>query len=423
MREYRNILSVVMAVCLLQVASGILTVMTPLSLAAMQAGPLTIGAIAASYSAGFMLGALLAPGFLARVGHIRAFAACAGIGAAGTLVLYLAQHPLAWAAIRFSMGIVIAGLFTAAESWITGGVPKERRGAVVSFYQVLTKGALAFGPFLLSGSTPLGAEPFLWAGVAFALCAVPMAATHQTEPAAPATKPLSLRALTEIAPAAVFGVFLAGVANSGVLAFLPLFAAASAPTAPATAAAAVLAAAYGGSILSQWPAGKLSDKVDRRWVTAGLGAFAGFAALPLALLGPGLGIGPVTALAALWAAGSLSFYGILVAHAADRAEPGQIARVIAGLLFVWAGGSVVGPIVVSVFVRSALGLPGVFVHAGLCMVLLIGVMVWRARARERPVVRDRFHNATQNSLSGVEADPRATPRALADDMPAPAPNG
>jgi len=415
--DYRSVLSIVIAVCLLQIASGIIAVVTPLSLEAMTVGPYTIGIVAACYSAGFMVGAMMAPRLIGRVGHIRAFAACAGIGAAATLALFLAQSAFLWAVVRFIMGVVIAGLFTAAESWIAGVGDRTRRGAVVSFYQVLTKASLALGPFLLAGSMPLGAEQFVWAGIAFALCAVPMAATHQQQPPTPSIQPLGLPSLARLAPAAVFGVFLAGLTNTGVLSFLPLFAAASAPNQASTAAATVAAATWIGSMLSQWPAGKLSDRIDRRAVTLGLGVIAGLASLPLALFGPGLGLTWVTFLAFLWGAGALSFYGILVALAADRSKPEEIARVIAGLLFVWAGGAVVGPLIAGVIVASPLGLRGVFVQAILGSGLLIALMIWRLRSTDKPAGYAPFHNATQTSVMAAEADPRSVAQVSQPDKP------
>ena len=61
MTVYRNVASLILAVMLLQAASGILSVTTPLALDYMGVSALGVGVVAAVFSAGFMLGAWYAP--------------------------------------------------------------------------------------------------------------------------------------------------------------------------------------------------------------------------------------------------------------------------------------------------------------------------------------------------------------------------
>jgi hypothetical protein len=62
MTLYRNVASLILAVMLLQSASGILAVTTPLALSFMGASALGVGLVAATFSTGFMLGAWFARG-------------------------------------------------------------------------------------------------------------------------------------------------------------------------------------------------------------------------------------------------------------------------------------------------------------------------------------------------------------------------
>jgi MFS family permease len=87
-----------------------------------------------------------------------------------------------------------------------------------------------------------------------------------------------------------------------------------------------------------------------------------------------------SALFALWGAGSLSFYGVGVAHMADRAGPAQIARATSGILFIWAIGSVAGPAALGMLADVA-GKSAIFWYAGAVSLLIVAVMVWRRRAR------------------------------------------
>jgi MFS family permease len=105
----------------------------------------------------------------------------------------------------------------------------------------------------------------------------------------------------------------------------------------------------------------------------------------------------------VWGAGALSFYGIAVAHMADRAEHGQIARATAGLLFVWAAGSVAGPVVQGAAV-DVLGGRGIFWFGGIAAFLLTAAMFWRgaARAAPTPETKGTFAPKPETSVAAAE---------------------
>jgi MFS family permease len=108
MTVYRNVASLILAVMLLQAASGILSVSTPLALNYMGASSLGVGMVAAVFSAGFMLGAWFAPDIVRQIGHIRAYSAAAAIYAAGILSMALAFDPVAWGIFRLFQGAASA---------------------------------------------------------------------------------------------------------------------------------------------------------------------------------------------------------------------------------------------------------------------------------------------------------------------------
>ena len=78
---YRNVLAVVAALTLVQAATAGLLVLVALTLKDAGASNLAVGAVASGYSCGFILGALLSPWEIARVGHIRAYALFAAVAA------------------------------------------------------------------------------------------------------------------------------------------------------------------------------------------------------------------------------------------------------------------------------------------------------------------------------------------------------
>ena len=278
---YRNVATVMSATVLLQVAAGGLGVALPLAMRAAQWSPLAIGAVVGGYAAGFMAGAWSAPWVIRNIGHIRGYAAYAGGGAAVTLMLSLGSDFALWMLSRFGFGVCAAGLFAVAESWIADATPAQRRGAVISVYQILGRAGLIAGPFLVALPPFDLTDGFIIAGICLSLSLVPVVFTRRSQPNLPQTETVSPLRLLEIAPSAALAVFAAGAVNSGLLAFIPIWAEGLDPDFGAGAAASVIAVIYLCSMLTQWPAGAISDRFDRRLVVAALAALAALLDHPL----------------------------------------------------------------------------------------------------------------------------------------------
>jgi len=397
----RNVAALIAAVLILQTGQGLLNVHLPLAFEGQGHSRTGLGFVAAGYSAGFMAGAWWGPVLPARVGHIRIFSACAAMLAVATLALHAAQGFMVWFALRLIAGGAVAMMFAAVESWMSSSIAKHERGGVMGVYQVGTKAVLAAGPFLAAGYAYNAAEPWMIAAAAMALALVPICFTSSAEPPPPKAQPLSVRAQFHTAPAAVIGCFGAGLINAGVLALAPLYASVHYGAASATS---FYAAAWIGSLILQWPAGKLSDHVDRRIVVAGLAGLSAMAALTLALFGGAAPFWAAALVFGLWGAGGLSFYGVAVAHMADRAEPGRMAQATSGLLFVWAAGSVIGPTLQGAS-GDLLGPEGVFWFAGVAALALTAAMFWRSAARQQsePDAKETFSVNQATSVAATES--------------------
>jgi MFS family permease len=416
MLVYRNIAVVMAAMVLFQLAAGGLWVALPLAMDGAAWSRFAIGAVYTAYAAGFLLGAFAAPGIIRRTGHIRAFAAFAGLSAAATLGLALAFDAAAWLVLRFAFGVGAAGLFAVSESWIADATPSQQRGAVVSAYQIAGRLGLIAGPFLIALPGLEASDAFTIAGIALALCLLPIVLTDRNQPVPPQGEVVSPFRLWAIAPAAALAVFGAGLINSGLLAFLPIWAG-GLGEASAQAAAIILGCAYAGSLITQWPAGLISDRIDRRLVMALLTGVAGFAALVLAVVvRPGVfGAG---LLIALWGASSLAYYAIAVAHAADRSRVEELPAIASGLLMAWAGGSMIGPLLFGAAFSGPLEARGLFLLAAALSFLLTAAMLWRRRTKA-PVPeaeREPFVNLQATSAELADIDTAAAER---EETPAP----
>ncbi|MES1197404.1 MAG: MFS transporter [Pseudomonadota bacterium] len=133
-------------------------------------------------------------------------------------------------------------------------------------------------------------------------------------------------------------------------------------------------------------------------VIAALTALAAISALLLAVLSAALPRWASVLIFFAWGAGGLSFYGIGVAHMADRAEPGHLAQASSGLLFVWAAGSILGPILQGLLV-DRLGNEGIFWFSGVVSILLTGAMFWRRTTREPAPASHKEEFAPQETTS------------------------
>lgn len=412
MSDYRNVWVLFVAGALLQLGGGILGVTTPLGLDALGVGTTLVGIIAALFAIGFMIGAWFATPAIRLFGNIRTYSAGAAIAAVTVLMMYMALDIWAWSVIRLAQGVALALMFSSIEAWLSAAVPARSRGGVTGFYHLVAKIALIVGPFVVAGATALDAMAYMWPAIFFCLSLVPISLTQRQQPPVPDTAPLSLPALFQLAPAGFLGALVAGVVNTGILSLLPLYAVevldgfSLSPTGIAALAAGV---AWGGGMLSQWPAGRVSDMFDRRSVIAVMvapptlvcillasGWVEGYPYLTLVLIG-------------IWGAGSLSYYGIAVAHTIDWAPSGQIAQAMAGLLFVWALGSVIGPILMGLAMRTPLGAKGLFIPGAICSGLLIISMMIRRAAREEPPedFQEPWNPTTPLLVSKGEIDPRA----------------
>jgi len=396
----RNVAALIATLSILQISGGLIGAHLPVAFTAQGHSRAALGLVAAAYAAGFMLGAVAATTLLARVGNIRVYAACAAIFAAATLSVHFVGDVWSWGLARMVAGFAVALLFAAVESWLSWSIGPGERGEVMSIYMVATKAALAFGPFLAFSYGAGAPEPWMIAAGVAALSMIPVCFTLTAAPDPPKAQPLALAELFATAPAAVIASFGAGFVNSGVLTLVPLY---GEEHYGAAAAREFYSAAWTGSLLLQWPAGRISDRVDRRIVIAVLNAVAAAAAFALAATGAVAPHWAAVLLVFAWGGGALSFYGIAVAHMADRADPGKLAQSAAGLLFVWAAGSVIGPVALGVSV-DALGVNGQFWFAGAGAALIAAAMFWRrgARPQAEPEHKEEFTPHPTSSVAAAE---------------------
>jgi len=385
---YRNILALVAALTLLQGAMAALAIVMSLKLLASSVSAAGIGLVASAYSAGFLAGTLIAPLEIGRIGHIRAFILLGGLCALVALLLPLVGNVLpGWVLLLAVAGFGAAGMLTAGESWIANAAPPQKRGAILGFYHMVSKTGAMAAPFVVATSLN-GLGAFMIVAALFVAALLPVAATNRSQPDLIAAKPFSPMRIVRLAPASAFAAFCAGAVNNSVAQLYPIFAASISQDDGVGFSAKLNGAILAGAMIGLWPIGLLSDRIDRRLVIAGAA-----------------GIG---AAAAASIAGSLSYYGVAVANAADRASTDEITSMMAGILVIWGIGSVLGPPAAGVFLMFAPGGAGLFVFAAIALFVLCILCLSRvAIAPPAPADgREPFSVSPATSLAIAGLDPR-----------------
>jgi MFS family permease len=313
------------------------------------------GLVLSSYFAGFTIGAMRCGHIIERIGHIRVYAACAGLVVGATAAMPLLVGPLLWLVLRAVMGFGCAGLFITTESWLNAKAQPSERGRVFSFYMLGTFMALALGQILI-GQAQIGTTaPFNAVAILFAVALVTVSTTRAEPPQASATVTLPYGQLSREAPVAVAGSAFSGLISSAFYSLVPVWMQGEGIEL-ATIGLFMLVAVLGG-LAFQIPVGRLSDRFDRRVVLAALGV--GFAITAIALVHLPHTMPVVLPAAALLGGFMSTLYPVCVANAHDRMPTDRVVAVSSRLILVSGLGSVLGPLIGMSLMRS-FDIDGVF---------------------------------------------------------------
>ena len=330
------------------------------------------GFVLSAYFAGFTLGALGSGELLQRIGHIRAFAAFAGLVAAATAVMPLLIGSLAWMVLRAIVGFGCAGIFITTESWLSAKAPPAERGRVFSIYMVGTFLALALGQLLTAGADIESAGPFNAIVALFAVALIIVTAARAEPPRISAAAALPYGVLPRAAPVAVVGATLAGLVSGAFYALVPAWMHSQGITQPIIAMF-MLVAVLGGFAF-QIPVGRFSDRFDRRIVLALLSLGFAVTALVMVLLPHPL---PAILPGAFLLGGFMSaLYPVCVAHAHDRMPADRVVAISGQLILLSGIGSVLGPLI-GAGLMDRFRIDGVFYFMA-AAVLLLAVVAGRS---------------------------------------------
>jgi MFS family permease len=357
--------------------------------------PTVTGVIMSCYYVGYLLGTRIAPPLLLKVGHIRVFAALAAVASAAILLQGSFINPVAWGGLRLLSGLCFAGIYVVAESWLNDRASRANRGRLFAVYMLVLYVGLGGAQFLLLLSSPNSAQPFMLVSVLISLALVPIVLSAHQVPEGSATGKVRLIDLYRNSPLGVVGVSVSGLTSATIFSMGPVYARLSGLDIKGVASfmgVSILAA-----VTTQYPAGRLSDRMDRRTViaavcsvaTAVAGVLFWFKELPHPLF---------LVLSAALSGVILTLYSLSVSHANDKLEPVQMVAASSKLLLLNGSAAALGPIIAG-GVMAYFGPQGYFGTLGSLTGALLLYDLWR-KWRARPV-------PPSQKIPFIGAEPRA----------------
>ena len=335
------------------------------------------GIVMSGYFAGIFVGSIVVPRILARVGHVRVFGAMSAIASSAVLVHVVFLDPSVWTSMRFASGFSFAGMYIVCESWLNEKATNETRGQLLSLYTITNMGGMGAGQMMVSFGQDGGTGLFLLASVMVSIAVVPILITASSAPNFEAPERISFRRLIQVSPLAVVGMTCIGVIISMVFGMGAVYG--SLIGLNNTQIGYFITAITLGTLIFQYPIGRLSDTFDRRAVILVSAIIAGFIAGIASLFGPD---NFPTLMVLMLILGGLIFslYSLFIAHANDYLTPSQMVAMSSGLLMVNGAGAVIGS-PLAAFVIDLINVTAYMPTIAFVLFTLSGFIIYRMNVR------------------------------------------
>lgn len=333
------------------------------------------GLSAAAAFIGVLIGPLLAPALVRRVGVRDFVLVCLGLNGLMFLSMKLFDSLAAWFVLRLLIGLFGSAIFTASEAWINLLAEGARRGRILGLYAAALAFGFGLGPLMLSITAITSWAPFLLNFGINAAAMIPLlgvgnlARRHLREPS---VSPFRMFAR---APFIVVTVALFGLYEGATMTLLPVWGVRLGLS--QWLAAGTVSAIYFGAIALQVPIGWLSDHLPRRAAllacgTTGMAGAVLLAAIPL----------PIPALLPLlfvWGGAAGGIYPIALAMAGERFRGGDLVAINASMIIAYGLGAMGGPGAAGMAIErfGPRGLPGLL--ALLFLAFVLGITTTRSQ--------------------------------------------
>lgn len=403
------VFALLLGTAFLLAGNGLHGLLLPMRGAAEGFSPTSLGLLGTAWATGFVLGCIFSQRLVRRIGHVRAFSAFSATIAIIALLTGLLVDPISWIVLRVITGFSLAAAFMIIESWLNERATNQTRGLIFSLYMTVNYVAIVAGQMSIAFGDISQSTFFMIAGILYCLALLPTAVSTASSPAPLKEVKLDLRMIYRNSPVSFVAMLLIGIANGAFGTLAPVFGANVGLT-TFTIATMMSITIFSGAVM-QIPAGRMSDRMDRRYVLAALAVIAGLSGLAISVVKPS-SIAVMFGLISLYGAMSYTLYSIIVAHANDYADSDQFVAVSGGLLLLYGIGTIIGPLVGGITMAYSPYL--LFTVTAASHLCVAGYALFRTRMRAAIPAEERESFASVPSArsatpESISLDPRATP--------------
>ncbi|MBB2970169.1 MFS transporter [Mesorhizobium sp. RMAD-H1] len=398
-----SIAALLFSTFLMLVGGGLAGILLPLRAGLEGWSPTTIGWIGTTYALAFTAGCLIVPRLVRRVGHVRVFSVLLTLLSMSLLLHALVIESVAWMMFRAIAGFSLAGGYMIVESWLNERVTNDTRGMVFSIYMIVSMVGLLVGQYILPLGDPATQTLFIICALIYAAALIPTSLSNAQSPNPLTQVSLDLRGLYRRSPAAVVGSLIAGIIAGSWNFLAPIYGEGIGLS--TLGIATMLATAMIGGAIFQYPLGRASDFVDRRYVMVIAGIIGLVLSSAMVFVHPGPGW-TIYLLMFLFGSVLYPIYSLNVAHANDSADASEFVEVSSGLLIVYGIGSMTGPQVAG-RLMDAVGPSGFFITMAVCFTIYGAHAFWRIQRRSLSIAADQ---KTEFQFQSPEKQP--TPETL-----------
>jgi len=362
------------------------------------------GIIISGYYVGYLIGSILIPILLQRVGHIRVFAALASLASIAILLHSAIIDQASWFVIRILTGISLSGIYIIMESWLNDKSNNKNRGKYLSIYMIVTFSFVGLGQFLLNIADPKNFDLFILVSVLLSLSLLPILLSITEAPDFTNPKRLNLKELYVISPLGFIGAIFIGLSHSALFGYGAVYAISKGLTTFEISIFMVIVISFGAIL--QWPIGFISDRLDRRVILIAV-TFIAAALSIIAIIISYISINLFFIVLAFYGGMSLPMYSLAVAHINDFLETNEMVAASSTFAVLVGLGSIIGPIAVSIFMEG-FGSDGFFVFLFITHILLGLFGLYRMGKRSKPSdIESQYTPLPRNiSSAGMKLNPK-----------------
>lgn len=384
---FRSLIALLSSYGILLLANGLFGTIVSLRSKSVDFPDAVIGLVLASYFAGLLFSSFYAARIVAAVGHIRAFALFASLASTVALGHLLWVNPAFWGLLRLVSGICMGGMIVVTEGWLNERADNHNRGSILALYMITTYACLGASQLFIVVASPDGFLLFVIVSVLFSFALIPILITQSRAPAPSSPLRPNVLKLYQTSPVGMLGAFNVGVINGIFYALSPIYAHSMGLTTQQTAIFIAISVASG--MLLQVPLGRLSDRIDRRWVIA-LSAGMTVVACYLLFHAGTDNLPQLYAIGVFYGCVAFSINPVCAAHVNDLTPADERTQTASGLLMFYGVGAVLGPIVAGLVLSLGaqyIFLIGLIIMSIFCAYTLMRLLVKPRQLDDKPKFR------------------------------------